>query len=246
MDFNSGTKIKDIALATSAARQVLEDAGVDYCCGGGDSLHQACLQANISPEELLKRLRENANDTAPEDQNWGAAPLGHLTQHIREKHHRYIREAIPGTQALADKVIKKHGETHPELADIVTLFVKVGREMIMHMQKEEQILFPYIDALERAENVHGQVEPPFFQSVRNPIHTMLQEHDAAGDLVRRIRVLSSDYAPPGDACTSFKALYAALREFEADLHQHVHLENNVLFPRAVELEASVTRAQGSD
>jgi regulator of cell morphogenesis and NO signaling len=112
--------------------------------------------------------------------------------------------------------------------------------MIMHMRKEEQILFPYIDALERAVKAHGSVEPPFFQTVKNPIHAMMQEHDAAGDLIRRIRDLSSEYTPPGDACTSFKALYEALKEFEADLHQHVHLENNVLFPRAVELEASAT------
>ena len=238
MDFNSETRIKDIAFANPAARQVLEDAGLDYCCGGGKSLHEACLHANVSSQEIVNRLRENAKDTGPEDMNWMAAPLCQLTRHIREKHHRYVREAIPRTRALSHKVATKHGGNHTELVGIVKVFAEVGREMIMHMQKEEQILFPYIDALERAVNVHGSVEPPFFQTVKNPIHVMMQEHDAAGDLVRQIRVLSSEYTPPRDACTSFKALYEALREFEADLHQHVHLENNVLFPRAVELEAS--------
>ena len=240
MDFNSETKMKDIALATPAARQVLEDAGLDYCCGGGKPLHEACLHANVSSEEILNRLRENAKDTGPEDLNWMTAPLCELTRHIREKHHRYVREAIPRTQALSGKVVAKHGENHAELVDIGKLFAEVGREMIIHMQKEEQILFPYIDGLERAVKAHGSVEPPFFQTVKNPIHAMMQEHDVAGDLIRRIRVLSSEYTPPGDACTSFKALYEALQEFEADLHQHVHLENNVLFPRAVELEASAT------
>ena len=110
----------------------------------------------------------------------------------------------------------------------------------MHMQKEEQILFPYIDVLDEAVNAHGAVEPPFFQTVKNPIHAMMKEHDAAGDLVKQIRNLTSGYTPPADACTSFKRLYEGLREFEVDLHQHVHLENNVLFPRAVELEASAT------
>ena len=238
MDFNSETKMKDIALANPAARQVLENAGLDYCCGGGKSLHEACLHANVSQEEILNRLRENAKHTRPEDLNWMAAPLCEVTRHIREKHHRYVREAIPRTRALSDRVSAKHGENHAELVDIGKLFAEVGRDMIMHMQKEEQILFPYIDALERAVNAHGSVEPPFFQTVKNPIHAMMQEHDAAGDLVRRIRVLSSEYTPPEDACTSFKTLYEALREFEADLHQHVHLENNVLFPRTVELEAS--------
>ena len=239
MDFNSEAKMKDIALSNPGARQVLEDAGLDYCCGGGESLHEACLHANVSSEEILNRLRKNAKETGPEDLNWMAAPLCELTRHIREKHHRYVREAIPRTRTLSDKVVTKHGQNHAELADIGKLFAEVGREMIMHMQKEEQILFPYIDALEQAVNAHGSVEPPFFQTVKNPINAMMQEHDAAGDLVRTIRNLTSGYTPPSDACTSFKALYQALREFEVDLHQHVHLENNVLFPRAVELEASV-------
>ena len=108
----------------------------------------------------------------------------------------------------------------------------------MHMQKEEQILFPYIDALEKATSAHSSVEPPFFQTVRNPIHAMMKDHDAAGELVKQIRKATSEYTAPADACTSYKALYQDLREFEADLHQHVHLENNILFPRAVEMEAA--------
>jgi regulator of cell morphogenesis and NO signaling len=237
MDFKSETKMKDIALANPAARQVLEDAGLDYCCGGGRSLQEACLHANVSREEILDRLRANAMDIAPEDLNWMAAPLWELTRHLREKHHRYVREAIPRTQALSDKVSTKHGQSHPELVGIGKLFAEVGREMILHIEKEEQILFPYIDGLERAVNTHGSVEPPFFQTVKNPIRAMIEEHDRAGDLLRQIRVLASEYTPPRDACTSFKAMYEALREFEGDLHRHVHLENNVLFPRAVELEA---------
>lgn len=238
MNFNMETRMKDIALSNPTARQVLEDAGLDCCCGGGKSLQEACLHANVSSEEILNRLRENAEHTGPEDLNWIVVPLNELTHHIREKHHGYVREAIPRTRALSDKVATKHGANHTELAEIGKLFAEVGREMIVHMQKEEQILFPYIDAVDRAVNTHVSVEPPFFQTLKNPIHAMIQEHDAAGDLVRQIRVLSSEHTPPGDACTSFKALYEALREFEADLHQHVHLENNVLFPGAVELEAS--------
>lgn len=238
MNFSSESKMKDIALFNPAARQVLEDARLDYCCGGGKSLRDACLHADVSPEEILNRLRVDAKDTGPDDLNWTVAPLCELTQHIREKHHRYVREAFHHTQALSDKVIAKHGKDHIELEDIGGLFAEVGHEMIMHMQKEEQILFPYIDALQHAVNARGSIEPPFFQTIKNPIHTMLKEHDAAGGLVRQIRSLTSEYTAPTDACTSFRALYEALREFEADLHQHVHLENNILFPRAVEMEAS--------
>ena len=239
MNFNGETKVKEIALSSPAARQVLEDAGFDYCCGGGKSLQDACLHADVSAEEILNRLRENSKNVGADEENWTAAQLCELTRHIRENHHRYVRDAIPRTQNLLDKVMAKHGERHPEIADIRGFFAEVGREMIMHMQKEEQILFPYIDGLERAANSHGSVEPPFFQTVKNPIHVMMKEHDAAGDLVKRIRNASSGYTPPADACTSFKALYQNLKEFEADLHQHVHLENNILFPRAVEMEAAL-------
>jgi regulator of cell morphogenesis and NO signaling len=238
MSFTSETKVKDIALSNPAARQILEDAGLDYCCGGGKSLHEACLHADVPAEEILNRLRENSRDITPGDANWTLAPLSDLTRHIRERHHRYVREAIVRVQTLLEKVGAKHGENHPEITDIQRLFTEVGREMIMHMRKEEQILFPYIDALEKATSAHSSVEPPFFQTVRNPIHAMMKEHDAAGELVKQIRNASSEYTAPADACTSYKALYQDLREFEADLHQHVHLENNILFPRAVEMEAA--------
>lgn len=246
MEFNSETKVKEIALSSPAARQVLEDAGLDYCCSGGKSLHEACIDMDVSAEEVLGLLRENARHTNPDDHNWMTAPLCDLTRHIREKHHRYVRDAIVSTQGLSDKVTLRHGGNHPELADIGRLFRELSREMIAHMQKEEQILFPYIDALGRAANGHETVEPPFFQSVKNPIHTMMKEHDAAADLLRQIRGLSEEYTPPGDACTSFKVLYQALKEFEADLHQHVHLENNILFPRAMELEVSARWAEVQD
>lgn len=240
MNFNTETRVNEIALSNPGARRVLEEVGVDYCCGGGKSLQDACLHAGVRVDEILKRLRQNNERACPADAEWANASLAGQTRHIREKHHRYVREAIPRTRALSDKVTAKHGANHTELVEIGKLFAEVGREMIMHMQKEEQILFPYIDALERAVNAHGSIEPPFFQTVKNPIHAMMQEHDAAGDLVRQIRILTSGYTTPADACISFKALYEALREFEADLHQHVHLENNVLFPRAVELEGSAT------
>jgi regulator of cell morphogenesis and NO signaling len=239
MNFNDETKVKDIALSNPAARQILEDAGLDYCCGGGKSLHEACLHADVPAEEILTRLRENSKHVDPDEASWTSAPLGDLTRHIRDRHHRYVRESIARVQPLLEKVETKHGKSHSEIANIRRLFAEVAREMIMHMQKEEQILFPYIDALEKATNAHGSVEPPFFQTVRNPIHAMMKEHDAAGELVKQIRKASLEYTTPADACTSYKALYQDLREFEADLHQHVHLENNVLFPRSVELEAAV-------
>jgi len=238
MKFTTQTKVGDIAASNPVARQLLEDAGVDYCCGGGKSLHEACHGTSTPAEEILSRLEENSRRTSPEDANWTAAPLNELTRHIREKHHRYVRQAIPRTQALLEKVAAKHGENHKELAEIEEAFAQLGREMIMHMQKEEQILFPYIDALEQAAGGNGSIEPPFFQTVKNPISAMMKEHDAAGDLAKQIRALTGTYTAPADACTSYRALYEELKQLEADLHQHVHLENNILFPRAVEKESA--------
>ena len=239
MDFNNETRVKEIALANPAARRILEDAGLDYCCGGGKSLQEACLHADVPAEEILQRLRENSESVGPEETEWSSAPVSNLTRHIRERHHQYVREAIPRVRALLAKVREAHGAKHREIEEIEKLFGDVAREMLMHMQKEEQSRYPYIDALERSANGNGPVEPPFFQTVRNPIHMMMREHDAAGELVKRIRRASAEYNVPEDACTSNMAAYQELREFEADLHRHVHLENNILFPRAVELEAAV-------
>ena len=239
MDFNTETKVKDIVLAEPRAKRVFSDAGVDFCCGGAKSLRQACLDAGTPAEEILKRLREPSEPARPEDANWASTPLGELTRHIRERHHQYVREAIKRLRPLTEKVNGKHGESHRELAEVEQLFLAVAGEMSTHMQKEEMILFPYIESMEQASKGGATLEPPFFQTIRNPIHMMMKEHDAAGDLVKRIRKASGDYAAPADGCASYQALYQQLREFEADLHEHVHLENNILFPRAVELEAAV-------
>lgn len=238
MNVSRETKVKEIVVANPGATQILEDAGVDYCCGGNRSLHDACAHAGVPAEEILNRLRESRAQTVPGDADWISAPLGELTRHIREQHHHYVRKAIPRIENLLKKVKAEHGGKHSEIAEIEGLFLSLGQEMIMHMQKEEQILFPYIDALERSSLGNEPLEPPFFQTVRNPIHAMMQEHDSAGEFVKQIRKASSVYSPPADACPSYQALYRDLHDFEADLHQHVHLENNILFPRAVEMEAA--------
>ena len=239
MQFSGEMKLKDIALANPAARQTLDDAGLAYCCGrGGKSLYEACLQATISADEILKRLSENSKNVGPDDVDWMVAPLSDLTAHIRGKHHGYVRESLPRVQAMLDKVVARHGQNHPEVVEIRGIFMEVGDEMLTHMRKEEQVLFPYIDALDAAAKTHTSVEPPFFRTVKNPIHTMMKEHDASGELVKQIRSLSCLYTPPMSACTTLRALYQSLKEFDADLHRHVHLENNVLFPRAVDLETA--------
>ena len=238
MNSRTENKVKDVAISNPAARQAVEDPGVHNCCGEGKSVHEACLHSDVSAEQILARLRENGKNVNPGAKDFATAPLNELTRYIREKHHSYVREAITRIQSLLIKVTAVYAKNHIELAAIHNHFSEVAREMIQHMQKEEMILFPYIDALEKAANGNGALETPFFQTVRNPIHAMMKDHDAAEDRMKQIRKASSDYTAPGNACTSYKALYQELNAFEADLHQHVHLENNILFPRAVELEAA--------
>lgn len=239
MNLSNETKVKEIALSNPGARHILEDAGIDYCCGGSKSLQEACLKANVSEAEILRQLRQNSERVEPSESRWVSAPLAELTKHIRERHHQYVRNSIPRLRELLAKIREKHGGNHRELGEIEKLFGDVAREMLMHMQKEEQILFPFIDALERASDGDGTIEPPFFQTVKNPIHSMMKEHDSAGELMRQIRDASNGYKAPADACPSYQAAYQGLEQFEKDLHLHVHLENNILFPRAVELEATV-------
>lgn len=238
MNLSGDTKVREIALSDARAREVLEKAGVDYCCGGDKPLRDACTQADVGLEEVMDRLRAAGEPATAEDADWILAPLNELTRHIVNHHHRYVREAIRRTEPLLVRVNGKHGVRHPELASIDMLFRKAGEEMIAHMQKEEQVLFPYIDALASSIAERQELEPPFFRTVRNPIQTMLKEHDSAGELVRQIRRATSEYTPPADACSSFQALYRELQEFETDLHEHVHLENNILFPRAIGLESA--------
>jgi regulator of cell morphogenesis and NO signaling len=239
MNLSSETQVKEIALSNPGARHILEDAGIDYCCGGGKSLQEACLKANVPEAEILFRLRQNSEQVSPSESRWRSAPLAELTKHIRERHHQYVRDSIPRLRALLARIREKHGSKHRELCEIEKLFGDIAREMLMHMQKEEQILFPFIDALEHAANDDRSIEPPFFQTVKNPIHAMMKDHDSAGELMRQIRTASDEYGAPVDACTSYKAAYQGLEEFEKDLHLHVHLENNILFPRAADLEAVV-------
>lgn len=235
MDFRSETRLNEAVSPNPKA--IGEDTGVDSC--GGGSLHGGCLHTDVPRDEIVERLRRNSGLVRAQDADWVAAPLTTLTQHIRQHHHHYVREAIPRVRALLATAREEQGGNHCETEEMEKLFGDVAREMLMHMQKEEQILFPYIDALERSANGEGPLEPPFFQSVRNPIHTMMKEHDSVEGLVKQIRTTSRGYVVPDGVCASYHSACQELEAFEADLHEHLHLENNILFPRAAELEAAV-------
>jgi regulator of cell morphogenesis and NO signaling len=226
--------VRELALEIPAATRVFEKLGIDYCCGGNKTLEEACQAANLPMDGVVESL--HTADQAVSERVWRTEPLSELIAHIQSTHHRYTRAEIARLGPLFDKVCAAHGENHPELQGMRAIFGDLARELTMHMMKEEAVLFPYIARMEESVNAKEPVLPPPFGSVRNPVAMMMHEHNDAGNALRGMRRAGSDYAAPSDACMSYQTLYKALAEFEMDLHQHIHLENNILFPRAVEME----------
>lgn len=228
--------IAELAVAMPKAIPVLEKLGIDYCCNGGQTIEGACRASGITAEELLQ-LIDAAPAPAIESRTWDHEPLSEVIRFIVDTHHRYTREALAMLRPLAAKVAERHGPAHAELREIETLVHELADELIPHMLKEEQILFPYANALEDAALLGNEEPPvPFFGSARNPVRMMMLEHEAAGAKLLEIRTLTKNFELPAEACTSYRALFAALQELEQDLHRHIHLENNILFPRTIELE----------
>ena len=230
--------VRELALENPAATRVFEKLGIDYCCGGNKSLEQACGAVNIPVEQVLDSLAmaESATRAAQTDQDWQRVPLSDLIAHIIGTHHAYTRTEIARLGPLFDKVCSVHGKNHPELLQVRASFRGLAQELTMHMMKEEMVLFPYVAHMEEAVIQGEPVSPSPFGSVKNPVSMMEHEHESAGNALRAMRQASSGYAAPPDACISYQTLYKALADFEADLHQHIHLENNILFPRAIAME----------
>jgi len=216
--------------------RIFEQVGIDYCCGGQRGLEEACSKAKMSFAEVAALLEQAAANRSSADRDWLRAGQAELVEHIVSKHHGYVRQELPRLTALIAKVQGVHGKNHPELAQIARTFADISNEMTMHMMKEENILFPYIVDMEKAAQGKGPQPIAMFGTVQNPVRMMMTEHDSAGGNLKAIRELSDDYTPPADGCTSYRVLYEALAAFEADLHTHIHLENNILFPRAIEME----------
>ena len=231
--------VKEYALEIPGATRIFEKLGIDYCCGGGKSLADACAGAGVAVGEVLGSLKGiERSDETPAGEGWQTAALAELIVHVVEKHHTFTREELARLEALFAKVCGVHGQNHPELFRIQKQFQELSRDLEPHMLKEERVLFPYITQMEEAAKNHRTLPAPPFGTVRNPVRVMLAEHDAAGEILREMRETSSDYTVPEDGCISYRTLYGALAALEADLHQHIHLENNILFPRAAEMEAS--------
>jgi regulator of cell morphogenesis and NO signaling len=207
---------------------VFKKHGLDFCCGGGVTIQSACAENGVDIAELLKDI--DAVLAQPEAiEDYQSMELGDLIDHIYDKHHKYIYDHGQVTAEFINKVAHVHGERHPETIEIAKLYNSLLAELHQHMMKEEQILFPAIKRMLTDQGTFGSF-------INGPISVMKMEHDNAGDILKRMNGLSSGYAPPDDACNTYRAAYANLKELEENIHVHIHLENNILFPKAISLE----------
>ncbi|WP_458627906.1 iron-sulfur cluster repair di-iron protein [Winogradskyella sp. PC D3.3] len=209
---------------------------IDFCCNGNRTVEEACEKKGIDSDKLMEEIDFVLNSRFGETIDYKSWPLDLLAEYIEKKHHRYVEEKIPVLRQFLDKLCRVHGERHPELFKINELFTASAGELSAHLKKEELILFPFIKKMVAAKLKGGAVPSPQFGTVENPITMMMEEHDTEGERFREIDKLSNNYTPPEDACNTYKVTFAMLDEFEKDLHLHIHLENNILFPEAIKLE----------
>lgn len=217
------------------AADIFKKRGIDFCCGGQVSVKEICDRKQVDYNEVRSELLQidNVVDSAHDFLNW---ELDTLIDYIMKVHHEYVKNNIPLIKEYANKVAKVHGHHYTETVEINRLFSLVADELESHMHKEEIILFPYISNIAEAKKEGMSIPMPPFGSIENPIRMMEHEHNDVGDLTKRIAELSNSYTPPAEACNTYRVLYAKLKEFENDLFQHIHLENNILFPKAIKLE----------
>ena len=246
MNILENTIVKDVVKRNFKAAQIFQAHNIDYCCGGNIAITEACQKKGINQEKLISQLNNIVAQTDEDTEYINSLSLAELSDHIVKRHHAYVREQIPFLEKNLEKIARVHGKNHPELAEIQRLFHISAGEFTMHMQKEELMLFPYIKRLEAASKTSSSLPKAQFGSVANPIAMMMSEHQNEGDRFSEISKLTDNYSLPNDGCTTYEVTFKQLEEFEQDLHRHIHLENNILFPAAVELEKQFYREPGEE
>jgi len=236
MKLSESDIIGEVVAADYRAAGIFKNHSIDFCCNGNRTIAEACDEKELDSGTLLNELYQAFEHPANETADFNDWPLDLLADYIEKKHHHYVETKISEIKPYLEKITSVHGNRHPELAEISEIFKSSAGELTMHMKKEELVLFPRIRKMVEAKDNKNEVPPAQFGTVQNPIAMMMKEHDNEGGNFRKIRLLSNDYAAPEDACNTYRVTFALLNEFEEDLHKHIHLENNILFPKAIELE----------
>jgi regulator of cell morphogenesis and NO signaling len=236
MTIEKSATIGEIARELPSAARFFEKAGLDYCCGGNLSLEEACRVNGLDVTTVIASLEtiQDLENLSGSKQNWNAETLSNLVRHIVDKHHAVVRQELPRMVMLINKMCEAHGEKRPEFLEVQKLIAELKAELDAHLQKEEAVLFPYVQQLEQSLEHSAPVPDSCFGTVRNPIAMMEQEHENAGAMLSTIRGHLTDRT----GCPTCLEFFQTFDNFEADLHQHIHLENNILFPRTIELEAA--------
>jgi regulator of cell morphogenesis and NO signaling len=237
MEITQATQVADVASQFPATIKVFQRHGVDFCCGGRRPLAEVCGEGGPAFDALRADLQQAIAGAPREPRPLAELPLGELTAFIVRRYHTWIREELERVAPMMDKVLRVHGERHPELAAVAETFSALPADLHPHMQKEEHVLFPFVNRM--ASHPIGQPMIVPFGTVQNPIRMMEAEHEAVGGLLARLRELTGGYTPPADACNTFRGLYHAFAEIERDTHEHIHVENNILHPRVVALEKQI-------
>ena len=239
-DVIKGETVGQIAAKDIRKAEVFKKLGIDFCCGGKKSLRQACEEKGLDLVVVESAL-ENINETSKSSENYNRWNPDFLADYIFNKHHQYYYDEAPVIHELLEKVANHHGERFPELLQVYKLYTNLTQELNAHFAKEEKILFPFIKGLVHAKQT-GNVEELRDQfSLAGPVKMMETDHDAAGEILAALSEITDHYTPPADACNSFQFLYRKLKELDEDLHQHIHLENNILFPKALALEKELRK-----
>jgi regulator of cell morphogenesis and NO signaling len=234
MVITAETPVRDIVVDLPNAIPVLEQFGIDYCCGGKQTLAEACTKGEQRIALVIEELERRGQDTAGPAVEWQTAPLCELLQYIVQKHHKFTRDQLALILELAFKVERRHGTAQPEVHKVSEALAAISAELTHHFFCEEKVLFPYIEQLEQKLT---PVALTVFDNIQQPITRMMKDHEQTGDELRVLREITNHYQPPDDACPTYRALYRAMEDLELDLHRHIHLENNILFPRAISLES---------
>lgn len=227
--------IGDIVAADFRTAAIFKKYGIDFCCKGGRTIEEACSPKSLDKDQIYSDI-ENLPKTDGNSIDFNSWPLDLLADYVEKKHHRYVEEKTPVLQQFLDKLCKVHGGAHPELFEIRDLFFASAQDLAAHMKKEELILFPFVKNMVKEKISNEAIQQPHFGTVENPVNMMKHEHTVEGERLRKIADLTNEYTPPADACNTYKVTFAMLQDFENDLHKHIHLENNILFPKAIQLE----------
>ncbi|MFZ6051215.1 iron-sulfur cluster repair di-iron protein [Halocola ammonii] len=232
-------KVSKIVAENFKTAKVFTNYGIDFCCNGGIPLEQACAAKSVDLSELLSQLEVELS--IPEEVSYKEMSPSELIDHIVQTHHNYVENTIPVIKTYLEKLSRVHGARHPELYKIRDLFEQSAGDLAAHMKKEELILFPYIKSLENSIDKGKDLPRPHFGHIDNPVKMMEDEHAQEGERCRKIAELSSNYMCPPDGCQTYRVAFSILEEFERDLHKHIHLENNILFPEARNMHRQVSK-----